>query len=112
MERIRGEREGMWTRQLLAGALMLGAMAGSSLAQSPTTLKDQLMGTWIQVITEVSSPDGKKSLPFGDAPNGILIFAPSGHFAQIHIAGDVPKFASSNRLMGTPDEYKAVGQKS
>jgi hypothetical protein len=101
----------MSTARVAIGALLLGVMAGSSLAQSSRALKDQLIGTWIHVITEVAAPDGKKSLPFGDAPNGILIFAPTGHFAQIHIAGDVPRFASSNRLLGTPDEYKAVGQK-
>jgi hypothetical protein len=102
----------MWTARILAAALLLGAMASSSLAQSSTTLKEQLIGTWIQVISEVTSPDGRKSLPFGDAPNGILIFSPTGHFAQIHIASDVPKFASGNRLTGTPDEYKAINQKS
>jgi hypothetical protein len=98
--------------RIVAGVLLLGVTATGALAQSSTALKDQLVGTWIQVTTEVTSPDGKKSLPFGDSPNGILIFAPTGHFAQIHIASDVPKFASSNRLMGTPDEYKAVNQKS
>jgi len=102
----------MWTARILAGALLLGAMAGSSLAQSPPTLKEQLIGTWIHVISEITSADGKKSLPFGDTPNGILIFTPTGHFAQIHIASDVPKFASGNRLMGTGDEYKAINQKS
>jgi hypothetical protein len=102
----------MWTARILAGALLLGAMAGSSLAQSSTTLKEQLIGTWIHVISEVTAADGKKSLPFGDTPNGILIFTPTGHFTQIHIASDVPKFASGNRLMGTDDEYKAINQKS
>jgi Lipocalin-like domain len=98
--------------RIVAGLLLLGLMAGGSLAQSTKTLKDQLVGTWIQVITEVTAPDGRKSLPFGDKPNGILIFAPSGHFAQIHIAGDVPKFASSNRLEATPEEYTVVSQRS
>ena len=72
----------MRTARIVAGVVLLGFMAGSSLAQSTKTLKDQLIGTWIQEITEVAAPDGKKSLPFGDKPNGILIFAPSGHFAQ------------------------------
>jgi lipocalin-like protein len=102
----------MRTARFLAGMLLLGTMAGGALAQAPATLKEQLIGTWIHVISEVTSPDGKKSLPFGETPNGILIFAPTGHFAQIHIASDVPKFASSNRLMGTPEEYTAVNQKS
>jgi Lipocalin-like domain len=102
----------MRTARIAAGVLLLGLMAGGALAQPAKTLRDQLVGTWIQVITEVTSPDGNKSLPFGDKPNGILIFAPSGHFAQIHIAGDVPKFASSNRLKGTPEEYAVVSQRS
>ncbi len=87
-------------------------MAGGALAQSTKTLKDQLVGTWIHVISEVTAPDGKKSLPFGKTPNGILMFAPTGHFTQIHIASEVPKLASANRLKGTPDEYTAVSQKS
>jgi hypothetical protein len=102
----------MWTTRILAVALLLGATAGNALAQSPTPLKDKLVGTWIQVISEITSPDGGKSFPFGETPNGILIFTPTGHFAQIHIASDVPKFASGNRLTGTPDEYKAISQKS
>jgi hypothetical protein len=87
-------------------------MAGNALAQSPTPLRDQLIGTWIQVVSEITAPDGKKSFPFGETPNGILIFTPTGHFAQIHIASDVPKFASGNRMTGTADEYKAISQKS
>jgi lipocalin-like protein len=102
----------MWTTRVLAVALLLGATAGSASAQSSTTLRERLIGTWSQVISEVTSPDGKKSFPFGETPNGILIFTPTGHFAQIHIASDVPRFASGNRLTGTPDEYKAINQKS
>jgi len=102
----------MWVARVLAGVVLLGLMASGSSAQSAKTLKDQLIGTWIQVITEVTAPDGKKSLPFGDTPNGILIFTPGGHFAQIHIASDVPKIASNNRLTGTPEEYKAISQRS
>jgi len=98
--------------RVLANLALLAAMAGGALAQSSGTLKGQLVGTWVHVISEITAPDGKKSLPFGDTPNGILIFAPSGHFAQIHIASDVPKFASNNRLKGTPEEYTAVSQRS
>src|SRR5262245_62478421 len=58
------------------------------------------------------SSDLKKSLPFGETPKGILIFAPDGHFAQIHVASDVPKIASNNRLTGTAEEYAAIDRKS
>jgi hypothetical protein len=64
------------------------------------------------VVAEVTAPDGKKSFPFGETPKGILIFTADGRFAQIHIAGDVPKIASNNRLTGTPEEYAEIMRRS
>ena len=59
-------------------------------------------------MAEVVAPDGKKSFPFGETPKGVLIFTADGHFAQVHIASDVPKIASGNRLTGTPEEYAII----
>ena len=95
----------------MALLLLTGATSGG-LAQAATSLKEQLIGTWTFVIAEITAADGSKSLPFGEAPKGILIFTPDGHFAQIRIASDVPKIASNNRLTGTADEYAAIKQKS
>ena len=33
-------------------------------------------------------------------------------FAQIHVASDVPKIASNNRLTGTPEEYATIMRRS
>jgi hypothetical protein len=88
-------------------ALMLAA-AGSSAAAQQKSLKDGLVGTWHFVVAEVTAPDGKKSFPFGPTPRGILIFTPDGDFAQIHIASEVPKIASGNRLAATPEEYAGI----
>ena len=90
-------------------ALLITLAAGDACAQS---LRDQLVGTWRFVIAEVTAPDGKKSFPFGETPKGILIFTPDGHFAQIHVASDVPKIASNNRLTGTAEEYQAIMRRS
>jgi hypothetical protein len=90
-------------------ALMLSAGAAAQPAQS---LKDQIVGTWNFVVAEVTAPDGKKSFPFGETPKGILIFTADGRFAQIHVAGDVPKIASNNRLTGTPEEYADIMRRS
>ena len=89
---------------IAATALALAMLAGEASAQSKS-LKDRLVGTWHFVIAEVTAPDGQKSFPFGPKPRGILIFAPEGDFAQIHIASEVPKIASGNRLTATPEEY-------
>ena len=83
--------------------------AGEAAAQS---LKEQIVGTWEFVVAEVTAPDGKKSFPFGETPKGILMFTPDGRFAQIHVASDVPKFASGNRLTGTAEEYAAINRRS
>jgi hypothetical protein len=99
--------------KIIAAALLAFALsAGAAVPQPATSLKDQIVGTWNFVVAEVTAPDGKKSFPFGETPKGILIFTADGRFAQIHIAGDVPKIASNNRLTGTPEEYAEIMRRS
>jgi lipocalin-like protein len=95
--------------RIAATALLVTLAAGNAWAQS---LREQLVGTWQFVVAEVTAGDGKKSFPFGETPKGILIFTPDGHFAQIHVASDVPKIASNNRLTGTADEYRTIMHRS
>jgi hypothetical protein len=93
-------------------ALLVLVSAGAAVAQPAPSLKDGIVGTWNFVVAEVTAPDGKKSFPFGETPKGILIFTADGRFAQIHVAGDVPKIASNNRLTGTPEEYAEIMRRS
>src|SRR5258708_7339195 len=102
----------MKPRTTAAALLALAASVGAAAAQPATSLKDRIVGTWNFVVAEVTAPDGKKSFPFGEAPKGILIFTADGRFAQIHVAGDVPRIASNNRLTGTPEEYAAIMRRS
>jgi hypothetical protein len=97
--------------QIVAAALALALVLGDAAAQG-TSLRDQLVGTWTFVIAEITAADGTKSHPFGETPKGILIFTSDGHFAQIHVASDVPRIASNNRLTGTADEYAAIMRRS
>ena len=92
---------------MAVAALML-AVGGSAAVAQEKSLKDRLVGTWHFVVAEVTAPDGKKSFPFGPTPRGILIFTAGGDFAQIHIASEVPKIASGNRLAATPEEYAGI----
>src|SRR3954470_15452074 len=96
----------------IAALLALALSAGAAAAQPASSLKDAIVGTWNFVVAEVTAPDGKKSFPFGETPKGILIFTADGRFAQIHIAGDVPKIASNNRLTGTAEEYTEIMRRS
>ena len=94
--------------RILAVAFALGLVASAAVAQPAKTLRDQLVGTWGFVIAEITTADGKKTLPFGDKPKGMLIFTADGHFSQVHVAGDLPKIASNNRLAGTDADNKAI----
>jgi hypothetical protein len=96
----------------IAALLALALSAGTAAAQPAPSLKDQIVGTWNFVVAEVAAPDGKKSFPFGEKPKGILIFTSDGHFAQIHVAGDLSKIASNNRMTGTPEEYAEIMRRS
>jgi len=93
-------------------AVLAAVLAGSQAGAQQKSLRDQIVGTWNFVVAEVVAPDGKKSFPFGETPKGVLIFTADGHFAQIHIASDVPKIASNNRLTGTPEEYATIMRRS
>ena len=102
----------MKPRTIAAAMLALALSAGAAAAQPAKSLKDQIVGTWNFVVAEITAPDGKKSFPFGETPKGILIFTPDGRFAQIHVASDVPRIASNNRMTGTPEEYAAIMRRS
>ena len=96
----------------IAALLGLVLSAGAAAAQPAASLTDQIVGTWNFVVAEVTAPDGNKSYPFGETPKGILIFTADGRFAQIHVAGDVPRIASNNRMTATPEEYAAIMRRS
>src|ERR1700694_2447846 len=102
----------MRLRTIAAAALALAVSVGAAAAQPAKSLKGQIVGTWNFVVAEVTAPDGKKSFPFGETPKGILIFTADGRFAQIHVASDVPRIASNNRLTGTPEEYAGIMRRS
>jgi len=94
-------------RALVFG-LGLGFGTPTAMAQPAKTLQEQLVGTWSFVIAEITTADGRKTLPFGDKPKGMLIFTASGHFSQTHVAGDLPRLPSNNRLAGSPEDNRAI----
>jgi hypothetical protein len=95
----------------IAVLLLIGEFAGHAHAQTKT-LREQIVGTWLFGVAEVVAPDGAKSFPFGEMPKGLLIFTADGYFSQVHVASDVPKIASNNRLTGTAEENAAIMKRS
>jgi Lipocalin-like domain len=72
------------------------------------TLKEQLVGTWTLLTHEIIARDGTKTALFGPHPKGLLIFDAGGHYVQIQVRPDRPKFKANNRLEGTAEENKAA----
>ena len=94
---------------ITASALIFGVFMPSEEAVAQTA-KD-LMGTWTLVSITLEQ-DGKKTDLYGPNPQGQLIYDASGHVSVIVTRSDLPKFASSNREAGTPEENKAIVQGS
>ena len=78
-------------------------------AQQHGSLAQQAVGTWA-VVSQYVEQDGKRLQPFGDKPKGRVMYDDKGRFMLIALRSDLPRFASNNRMTGTVDEYKAIGQ--
>ena len=98
---------------VLAGvaAPVLPVLAESTGAQQKS-LKEQLVGDWVQVSNITTRADGTKVETWGPDAKSIMIFQNNGRVATIVTRADLPKFASNNRATGTADENKAVVQGS
>jgi hypothetical protein len=99
-------------RSTLPCAAMALLFLGVALQVRAQSAKDQLVGTWMLVSIYDARPDGSKFDPFGANPTGILMFDGNGHFAAQLMGSGLPKFASNNRLEGSPEENKAIVQGS
>lgn len=95
----------LWLGVILPTGNAVGQQAGS-------TLKDQLVGTWMLVSASFERQDGSQADTFGPNPKGILMFDGNGRMSLQEMRSDLPKFASNNRQEGTPEENKAIVQGS
>ena len=92
-------------KRLIATLLFLASFAVVSAFAQRTSLKEQIVGTWIHVSTTATAPDGTKM----DRPGqGVLIYAPDGYFAFVNVANNLPKLAANNRDKATVEEARAI----
>ena len=90
------------------------ALVGLAVSFTLPTFAQQandLIGAWTLVSITLNQ-DGKKTDMYGPSPQGQQIVDASGLYSLVIIRSDLPKFASSNREAGTPEENKAVVQGS
>jgi hypothetical protein len=93
------------------GALALAAAATLFLLTTSVAAVAQqaaLVGTWTIVVSDTIMPDGTRVPTFGPNPDGAVTFDAGGRYSLQIIRSNLPKFASNNRLQGTPDENKSI----
>jgi hypothetical protein len=90
---------------LTASALIFGVFLPREEAVAQTA--KELVGTWTLVSITLEQ-DGKKTDFYGPNPQGQLMYDANGRVSVIITRSDLPKFASSNREAGTPEENKAI----
>ena len=102
----------MTNRLFVLGACVAIALGTASLlgvaAAQQSSIKDQLVGTWILVSVVNEAADGSKSEGFGSSPKGVIIFANDGYFSLFQSRAEIPKIAASDRAKATPEEAMAI----
>jgi hypothetical protein len=88
---------------IIAIALLLSA----TVCAEAQTAKD-LVGTWSLVSVTGQEPNGPITNDFGPQPQGRLNFDANGSYSLMVMAGDLPKFASNNRVSGTASENETT----
>ena len=96
----------------VAGLLLVGT--GTAFADKKAgKAQQQLVGLWSTVsVVNVGKDGAKSNSAFGTNPKGQFIFTKDGHYLSINTRPELPKFASGNRMQGTPEENKAIVQGS
>jgi len=72
------------------------------------TLREQLIGAW-KLVSYVEQPvDGSAPhYPFGEEPQGIIMYTPDGYMSAQLCRPDRAPFASGDWFKGTASEYEA-----
>ena len=84
-------------------------MASETVDQTRKSDKEQLVGSWI--LVSLTAGDGaKQTMPYGPNPKGTMMVDANGRFSITVVRSDLPRFASDNRMTGTPEENMAIAQ--
>lgn len=79
------------------------------MATAPAVHAENLLaGTWTLVAADRLLPDGTRVHDYGEAPCGLLMIDADGHYSLQIYDSARPRFASGDKLKGTPEEYLAA----
>ena len=74
----------------------------------PSSLKEQLVGTWLLVSWEQRRSDGTKTQRYGAKPTGIAVFDAGGRYIVTVMRSDRANYASNALWAGTAEDNKAT----
>ena len=92
-------------------ALGIVLMTNATVGQPAKSDKERFIGTWT-LVSLTSGEGANQTLPYGPNPKGTMMVDVNGRFSIMVARSDLPKFASNNRMSGTPEENKATVQGS
>ncbi len=72
--------------------------------------REQFIGTWKLVSSEIRLSDGQLTYPLGTDAVGRITYDTAGHMLCQLVRLDRPAFASGDQWGGTPEETKAAFQ--
>ena len=90
-------------------ALGIVLMTSATVGQPAKSDKERFIGTWT-LVSLTSGEGANQTLPYGPNPKGTMMVDVNGRFSIMVARSDLPKFASNNRMSGTPEENKAIVQ--
>jgi hypothetical protein len=90
---------------------MTDSAAAQAVATDDRTDSERLVGSWTLVSLTAGEGEGK-TLPYGTNPKGTMMVDANGRFSITVVRSDLPKFASHNRVSGSPQENQAIVQGS
>ncbi|MDP9937944.1 lipocalin-like domain-containing protein [Ectopseudomonas alcaliphila] len=81
----------------------LATMAGEP--EMPRDKANQVAGTW-RMVSATLEADGRIERPYGENPQGMLVFTQGMHFVEVLTDGDMPRFQSNARGGGSDEENR------
>ncbi|MFT4155591.1 lipocalin-like domain-containing protein [Parafilimonas sp.] len=92
----------------LFAASFYTSMAQTNAFHLSKKLQQQFVGVWSLVAVENINPDSSKTLPYGENPQGMLVFEPNGDYAIQILKAARPTVAAKDKNKATPEENAAL----
>src|SRR5688572_12683954 len=97
---------------ILISGIIFPSYAQKSNNRSSKKVLQELVGTWTLISVDNIYPDSTRLHPYGDNPQGMLIFDENGNYAIQILKSIRPHIASGDKNKCTPEENAMMVQGS